>query len=106
MWPQATATTERAAVIPGLAVLQELVIWPKLFRRLAPYFTQGHTDFAALDGWLRADPRNRDDRLLLPHLELGNMHDMIAWKKAPAFASRMHPRMWSSCRTTTSSSNR
>lgn len=77
LWPQATATTETAAEIPGLAVLQQLVIWPKLFRRLAPYFTQGHTDFAALDGWLRADPRNRDDRLLLPHLELGNMHDMI-----------------------------
>ena len=77
LWPQATATTELAAEIPGLAVLQQLVIWPKLFRRLAPYFTQGHTDFDALDAWLRADPRNRDDRLLLPHLELGNMHDMI-----------------------------
>lgn len=77
LWPQATATTERAAEIPGVAVLQQLVIWPKLFRRLAPYFTQGHTDFAALDTWLRADPRNRDDRLLLPNFELGNMHDMI-----------------------------
>lgn len=77
LWPQATATTERAADIPDLSVLQQVVIWPKLFRRLAPYFTQGHTGFAALDAWLRADPRNRDDRLLLPHLELGNMHDMI-----------------------------
>lgn len=77
LWPQATATTELAADIPGLAVLQQLVIWPKLFRRLAPYFTQGHTNFDALDAWLRADPRNRDDRLLLPNLELGNMHDMI-----------------------------
>ena len=77
LWPQATATTELAAEITGLVVLQQLVIWPKLFRRLAPYFTQGHTDFAALDAWLRADPRNRDDRLLLPNFELGNMHDMI-----------------------------
>lgn len=77
LWPQATATTKLAAEIPELAVLQQLVIWPKLFRRLAPYFTQGYTDFDALDVWLRADPRNRDDRLLLPHLELGNMHDMI-----------------------------
>lgn len=77
LWPQATATTEVAAEITGLAALQQLVIWPKLFRRLAPYFTQGHTDFAALDAWLRADPRNRDDRLLLPNFELGNMHDMI-----------------------------
>ena len=77
LWPQATATTEIAAEISGLVVLQQLVIWPKLFRRLAPYFTEGHTDFAALDAWLRADPRNRDDRLLLPTFELGNMHDLI-----------------------------
>ena len=53
------------------------MIWPKLFRRLAPNFQEGHADFGALDAWLRRDPRNRDDRLLLPNLELGNMHDLI-----------------------------
>ena len=58
-------------------MLQQAVIWPKLFRRLAPYFVQGHSNFDGLDAWLRADPRNRDDRLLLPTLELGNMHDLI-----------------------------
>jgi endonuclease YncB( thermonuclease family) len=77
LWPQATATTDQAARIGGLAQLQQLVLWPKLFRRLAPYFQEGYADFAALDAWLRQDPRNRDDRLLLPNLELGNMHDLI-----------------------------
>jgi endonuclease YncB( thermonuclease family) len=77
LWPQATATVDRAARITGLDMLQQLVIWPKLFRRLAPYFVQGHTNFDALDAWLRADPVNRDDRLLLPTMELGNMHDLI-----------------------------
>lgn len=77
LWAQATATPGQAAVIDGLDALQQAVIWPKLFRRLVPYFQQGHGDFAALDGWLRADPLNRDDRLLLPNLELGNMHDLI-----------------------------
>lgn len=77
LWPQATATTTREARIADLETLQQLVIWPKLFRRLAPYFQEGHTDFAALDAWLRQDPRNRDDRLLLPNRELGNMHDLI-----------------------------
>ncbi len=77
LWAQATATTDRAARITGLDMLQQLVIWPKLFRRLAPYFVQGHTNFDALDAWLRADAVNRDDRLLLPTLELGNMHDLI-----------------------------
>jgi hypothetical protein len=77
LWQQATATTTQAAEITSLDALQQLVLWPKLFRRLAPYFQEGHTDFNALDAWLRQDPRNRDDRLLLPNLELGNMHDLI-----------------------------
>lgn len=77
LWAHATATTAQTAFIDGLETLQKLVIWPKLFRRLVPYFQGGHTDFAALDAWLRADPRHRDDRVLLPNLELGNMHDLI-----------------------------
>ena len=77
LWAQATGTTDRAARITGLDMLQQLVIWPKLFRRLAPYFVQGNTNFDGLDAWLRADPVNRDDRLLLPTMELGNMHDLI-----------------------------
>lgn len=77
LWPQATADTRKEAEIGGLAQLQELVIWPKLFRRLAAYFQEGHSDLTALDNWLRQDPRNRDDRILLSNLELGNMHDLI-----------------------------
>ena len=77
LWAQATGTIDRAARITGLDMLQQLVIWPKLFRRLAPYFVLGNTNFDGLDAWLRADPRNRDDRLLLPTMELGNMHDLI-----------------------------
>lgn len=63
--------------ISGMAALQGAVMWPKLFRRLAPYFQSGHTDFAAFDAWLRIDARHRDDRVLLPTLEVGNLHDMI-----------------------------
>lgn len=66
LWAQATATVDRTARISGLDMLQQLAIWPKLLRRLAPYFVLGHTNFDGLDAWLRADPRNRDDRLLLP----------------------------------------
>ena len=32
---------------------------------------------ADFNAWLREDPRDRDDRLLLPNRELGNMHDLI-----------------------------
>lgn len=77
LWAKATATITEAASIPSADELQKLVIWPKLFRRLAAFFQSGNTSLSALDVWLRADPRDRDDRVLLPNLELGNMHDLI-----------------------------
>lgn len=80
LWPNATVTISQSAVISGLAQLQELVIWPKLFRRLAAYFQSGFNDLSMLQTWLREDPINRDDRLLLLNRELGNMHDLIIVK--------------------------
>jgi endonuclease YncB( thermonuclease family) len=71
------ANTTTPATIPGLAELQTLALWPKLFRRLAAFFADGKTSLAELDAWLRLDPVNRDDRLWLPNRELGNMHDLI-----------------------------
>jgi endonuclease YncB( thermonuclease family) len=67
--------TERAAPIRGIEELEELVLWPKLFRRLANYFSAGFPDLSNFDRWLREDPIQRDDRLILPNGELGNMHD-------------------------------
>ncbi|ASC71392.1 uncharacterized protein XM38_023440 [Halomicronema hongdechloris C2206] len=78
LWPTATATPTMSATITDLAMLEELVIWPKLFRRLASYFSAGNTTLANFDDWLRADVKDRDDRVLLPNRELGNMHDLIA----------------------------
>ena len=77
LWPQATASVDQSAAVSGLDALQDLVIWPKLFRRLARFFAGGHSNLSGFDAWLRADPRDRDDRLLLPNRELGNMHDVI-----------------------------
>lgn len=76
-WPHAEATPTDAATVPDLATLETLVIWPKLFRRLARYFAQGDPPLSGFETWLRADPVNRDDRLILPDRELGNMHDVI-----------------------------
>jgi hypothetical protein len=78
LWARASGLPGNSVEIQNLNDLQGKVIWPKLFRRLVPYFQEGNQDFAGLDAWLRADPRNRDDRLLLPNHELGNMHDLIA----------------------------
>jgi endonuclease YncB( thermonuclease family) len=77
LWSKDTANVEQSAHIANLDELQELVLWPKLFRRLVAYFQAGYTGLSKFDEWLRVDPVNRDDRLILPTIELGNMHDLM-----------------------------
>jgi len=78
LWPRSTADPNGPARVAGLAQLEELVIWPKLFRRIVPYLAAGFRDFNGFDGWLRADPVNRDDAVfLLDRLEPGNLHDIV-----------------------------
>lgn len=66
VWAESTADPDSAAdVSGGGAAIRELVMWPKLFRRLATYFAGG---FRGLDGfvpWLLANPAERDDALVL-----------------------------------------
>jgi len=79
LWPRSTADRDGPASLTGLADAEALVIWPKLFRRLVPYFAIGFTDLDGFDAWLRADPVNRDDAIfLLDPGEHGNLHDVIA----------------------------
>ncbi|WP_239377316.1 MULTISPECIES: lamin tail domain-containing protein [unclassified Frankia] len=78
LWPRATADPNGAATIANLADLQQLVLWPKLFRRIVPYLAAGFTSFDGFDAWLRTDTVNRDDALfLLDRHESGNLHDVI-----------------------------
>ena len=80
LWPTEGLTTEKAALLRNLADLQALAMWPKLFRRLAAYFGEGHLGLAQFDAWLRDDKVGRDDTLRLPDGEKGNMHDTYAVK--------------------------
>jgi hypothetical protein len=68
--------TAKSAVASTLGEVQKLVLWPKLFRRLVTYFREGNLGLDDFDAWMRIDPKDRDDRLLLPNGELGNMHDL------------------------------
>ncbi|MCA1702363.1 MAG: lamin tail domain-containing protein [Actinobacteria bacterium] len=78
LWPRSTADPNGAATIARLTDAEQLVIWPKLFRRVVPYLAAGFGDFNGFDAWLRADPINRDDELfLLDRMERGNMHDVV-----------------------------
>lgn len=76
-WPREKATGENPAVLNGLADAETIVIWPKVFRRLVSYFGEGHVGLDDFENWLRSDPVHRDDSLILPDRELGNMHDIF-----------------------------
>jgi hypothetical protein len=100
LWPRSTADPDGAATIANLAALEQLVLWPKLFRRIVPYLASGFGDFDGFDAWLRADPVNRDDELfLLDKLERGNMHDVVRGIGASRSSSRSGPRTSSSAPT-------
>jgi hypothetical protein len=75
LWAVEGVTTDAATVIQNLDDLQALVMWPKLFRRLATYFDAGYSGLGQFEAWLRDDPIGRDDALRLPDGEKGNMHD-------------------------------
>jgi endonuclease YncB( thermonuclease family) len=78
IWPRSTADPDGPATIANLDAAEQQVIWPKLFRRIVPYLAAGFPNFDGFDGWLRADPVNRDDELfLIDKLERGNMHDVV-----------------------------
>jgi endonuclease YncB( thermonuclease family) len=74
-WPAESVAVGTPAQPTGVADLDELVIFPKLYRRLVDYFTDDHTDLAAFDTWIRAQP-DRDDPAQLPTGERGNLHDL------------------------------
>jgi hypothetical protein len=81
LWPRSTADPSWFGGHCRLHRLEQLVIWPKLFRRIVPYLAAGFTSFDGIDAWLHADPVNRDDELFL--LEISEYRH-----------ARRHPRRW------------
>jgi endonuclease YncB( thermonuclease family) len=78
LWPRSTADPDGPATVADLATLETLVMWPKLFRRIVPYLAGGFGDFDGFDAWLRAEPVDRDDELLLlDRGERGRLHDIV-----------------------------
>jgi endonuclease YncB( thermonuclease family) len=76
IWPRDVSMT--GATVSNLAQLEKLVLWPKLFRRLADYFLAGNQGLAKFDAWLRDPQGKRDDALWIASLaEFGNLHDVI-----------------------------
>jgi endonuclease YncB( thermonuclease family) len=76
-WSRENVTLGTRRQLNGLADLPDLVMFPKLYRRLVKYFGDGHIGLGEFDTWLRADRVNRDDQALLPTGEIGNLHDLF-----------------------------
>jgi endonuclease YncB( thermonuclease family) len=74
-WPHEDLTLARAVQPTSIADLSNLVMFPKLYRRLVSYFSDGHSDLTAFDTWVRASP-DRDDLTQLPTGERGHLHDL------------------------------
>lgn len=78
-WPAENVGVNKESTIPTIAPLSDLVMFPKLYRRLVKYFLeQPDHGLVGFDTWVRADGKDRDDRLILPNRELGNLHDIYA----------------------------
>jgi hypothetical protein len=69
--------TTRGAEIAGAAALEEMVLWPKLFRRLAAFFAGGHRAVSRFGAWLREDPERDDSLRVLSGGDDRNLHDVI-----------------------------
>ncbi|MEO7340579.1 MAG: hypothetical protein ABI073_06855 [Luteolibacter sp.] len=78
IWAAESLNTRVDLEVSTTSALEGLVIWPKLFRRLVDYLAGGNVGLAGFDDWLRVDSVHRDDRVLLPDGELGNIHDLIS----------------------------
>lgn len=76
-WPNVEGTADRPATVGNLQDAQTAVLFPKLFRRLVAYFSSGAPSLAGFSDWLREDPGDRDDALVLPPMEFGHLHDVV-----------------------------
>jgi endonuclease YncB( thermonuclease family) len=74
-WPREDLGIDNPARPTSVADLADLVIFPKLYRRLVDYFTDQHPDLTAFHTWIRAQP-DRDDPAQLPTGERGHLHDL------------------------------
>lgn len=69
--------TNKGGLASSIAALEDVVLFPKLFRRLINYYKDGNHGLGKFETWLRAD-KDRDDTLwIVSKGEQGNMHDII-----------------------------
>lgn len=77
IWPRSTADLRKVAKVFSSESLKDLVMWPKLFRRLVVFFSK-NKGLEGFNKWLLKDPVNRDDRVfLLGTNTYANFHNIV-----------------------------
>lgn len=66
------------ANIRNASALERFALWPKLYRRLFAYFSEGNSRISGFETWLRADSERDDALWIISRGELGNMHDIFS----------------------------
>jgi hypothetical protein len=78
-WSAENAGANKESKIPTIAPLSDLVMFPKSNRRLVQYFLdQPDHGLVGFNTWVRADGKDRDDRLMLPNRGLGSLHGIYS----------------------------
>ncbi len=75
LWP--SDATNGNPLVRGLADLESIAIWPKLYRRLFAYFQSGKGSLTGFDRWLRADPKRDDELRIGSQARVGRIHDVV-----------------------------
>ena len=74
LWP---VDSSHGARVQDEADLEQLAIWPKLYRRLMKYFADGNIGIAGFTDWLQAVGSRDDAVWIIPEARLGNLHHIV-----------------------------
>jgi hypothetical protein len=76
LWARGVDRTLRWSRLRRRPDLVPHALWPKLFRRLYDFLGLGES-LAKLDEWMRVDPENRDDRVVVARSTKARLHDLV-----------------------------
>ncbi|KAH7007927.1 uncharacterized protein B0I36DRAFT_300707 [Microdochium trichocladiopsis] len=91
LWRRSTADPNGPATQVNKRTIEDLVIWPKLFRRVVAFFNEGHGNLNGFETWLRKQAQHGDDDeiLVLDSERLANLDDVVS-----ASGTSLQLRLW------------
>jgi endonuclease YncB( thermonuclease family) len=76
-----TDASTKGATLRSLEELEQIALWPKLFRRLVDYFDTEPANLSGFTSWLLAKADDRDDQVLIcSRCEFLSLHEVLQVK--------------------------